>query len=182
MEHIATALMEADWKPELLERRLRLFEQRCAGIPMEQIAEELGVSRRTAFYDWDAISKVLSAAAAPELELIRSKADARLERVFTLLMAEVATARNARRSPVQALREARAVIMDQATLRGAVDRRSFAVIAAAAETEGLELARKTDAELVEMAKHDLVVLSDLAGAIPGGSNGTTNGNGNGDGA
>lgn len=174
MEHVVLAMEEAGWDAELLERRLTVFDKRVRGVPMDEIARQVNKSRRTVYYDWEAISQVLAAAAAPEMEAIRSKAEARLERVYSLLMAEILSATKAGKSTVPALREARATVMAQAELRGAVDKRALAVIAANLG-DGHELARKTDAELAELARGDLAVLRELAGFESSSGNGSGNG-------
>jgi AcrR family transcriptional regulator len=172
VESTVIALQDAGWKEDLLERRLLVFARRAAGVSMEDIARELGISRRSAYYDWEAIREVLAAAAAPELEETRAKHEARLERIYSLLMAEAAVRLTAGESPVSALREARSTTVSQAELRGAIDRRAL-VLPATSDAQH-ELADKSEEELREMVVDDLEAIAELAGVDIDG-NGRRNG-------
>lgn len=164
-EAAGLALLEAGWSEVLLKRRLEVFRLRVNGHSMDDIAEQVGVSRRAAYYDWQAIREVLAMAAGPELEVTRSKAEARLETIYSRLMAEAGRALQSGRASVSALREARATVVSLCELRGAIDRRP--VIAPIIDTEGLS--DKSEEELRELLGQELSELRDMA--VRNGGNG-----------
>lgn len=170
MEHYVAAMHEADWQPELLQRRLRVFDMRARGVPMEQIAKSLDVCERTIYYDWEAIRGVVVAAAAPDVEAIRAKADARLERIYMLAMAEIGAAlqKGSGTIPRAMLAEARHAAMDQAKLHGLTDQRLLALLPVAGG-ESRELAEKSDDELAVLASRELEALAEIVGRNGGGN-------------
>lgn len=168
MESTIIALHNAKWTDVQLERRLIIFERRASGVSMREIAKEIDKSLRQAYYDWEAIRDVLAEMAAPVLEEIRSKGEARLERIYSLLMAEAAVRAKAGHSTVEALRAARSTVVAQCELRGAIDRRAVIMNQAIAEAG---LSDKTDDELRADIAKDMAAIADLAGMENGHGNG-----------
>lgn len=156
MDHITEALRAAGWTPSVLKRRLELFDLRSRGVPMVQCIETLKKSPRQVFYDWRAIRGVVATTAAPEIAEIRARIDARLERIFTLAMTEIANrAKENDKLPAAMLREARQAMVALGEMYGAIDRRPVV----ATSGTGLEsLATKTDAELRTALKTELMAL------------------------
>lgn len=177
MDAAVLALRDAGWKPRILNRRLRLFDLRCArGIPMVECAKALGISERSAYYDWVEIRAVLGAASAPLLEETRCRGEARLERIYTLLMAEVGrTSQAGGMGFVRALREARNTVVDSMELRGAIDRRALAVLQAPPD-DSRDLMRRDDEELRKIATREARFLEEiLVGANGKGEKGLPDG-------
>lgn len=165
MDHLIEALQAAGWRPRELQRRLHLFDLRAKGIPMLDCVRQLAdppyrASRRTVFYDWSAIRRTLAASAAPEISETKARLDARLERIYTLAMGEIARRLNAGdKLPSGMLREARQAMVALGEMYGAIDRRPIVPIGPGVGESHLT---KTDAELDALLREELRGLARVA--------------------
>lgn len=77
-------------RQDVLERRVRLYQMKTDGVPMDQIAVAIGVSPRQCWYDWVWIKKKLARATLPSLVEIRQRVLDRKERLWTITMSQIA--------------------------------------------------------------------------------------------
>jgi hypothetical protein len=171
VEAAVEAMREAKWSPRVLQRRLQLFDLRVRGIPMDQIAKQLGpdprsgkqVTERQLWYDWREIRLVVGAASAPQLEEVCARAEARLERLYTITMVEIAKHMERNAFPDKLVSEARRIIRDLCVLRGAIRPYSVVVSTGAPSHESVDLGRRSEEELRAIARKERDALAELIG-------------------
>jgi hypothetical protein len=161
------AMREAKWSPKVLKRRLAVFDMRTRGLPMDEIQKRIvpSVTERQLWYDWREIRIVLGAVAAPQLEEVISRAEARLEHLFSMTMAEIRRRSDRSGGEVSArlLTEARRIVRELCYLRGAIKPYAVAVAVGAPGQEAGELGRRSDEELRELAAKERDALAALIG-------------------
>lgn len=127
--------MEASWPPDLLDRRLLVFEYRAQGRTMRQVhstlRDEHGYTGglRQLWVDWKAIRDLMATISAPMVTEVRDRCTARLETLYNLTMGQISRDQQGDGRISHGLIETgRRLIALQAELYGAIDRRGVLAI------------------------------------------------------